>query len=575
MDFILEGWTRQFQEEQELTELTDAEAFEAFAGYCVLSSYHEDDFNPDQFRMGGGDDLGIDVAAVVVNGDLLREADDVREAVEKAKQLDVRFVIVQAKRSEKFETKVFTDLADNLVQIFGRQPMTYKRSDDVADLRACVDVVYSDVSKFKKALPKLSVHYVSTGRIGDGLLEKKRLAAADRLRETGMFGKVEVTAVGAAELRELYRRASEAVGASFTMPKKLPLPRIPGVEQAFLGVIPARKLVERVLTDPNGGIRKALFYENVRDFQDYNPVNAEIRGTLQDPDRRDRFAVLNNGITIVARELTTAGDDVHIRDFQIVNGCQTCHVLFDQQEELTDGVQVNVRLIQSNDEDVIGGIIAATNRQTAVTEDDLAARETFHKKLEDFFAAQAEPHRLYYERRSRQYSGQPNVERTRIITRPQLTKAYAAMFLNEPAGSGRYGRLKIRHGQRLFQPDHYPLVYYTTAAAFYRLEWLFRNKRQFWGYRAARHHLLAALKVRLLSEGPPPAGSGAKTACEKVLAVVWNPLQSEHHFGELLSVVVAAQAEEERERPGVLLSDLVRTERFAERVRRAALALQS
>ncbi|MGC4805740.1 AIPR family protein [Micromonospora sp. DT233] len=575
MDFILEGWTKQFQKEQELSALSDAEAFEAFAGFCVLSSYHEDDFNPDQFRMGGGLDLGIDVAAVIVNGDLFGDAEDVRDAVGKAKQLEVRFVVVQAKRSEKFETKVFTDLADNLVQVFRREPMTYKASEEVANFRACVDAVYGDVKKLSKGLPKLAVHYVTTGSPGDNLLDEKRLTAAQRLRELNMFDDVDVVAVGANQLRGLYKKASEAVGAGFTMPKKLPLPKIPGVEQAFIGVLPARELVEQVLTDPNGGIRKVLFYENVRDFQGYNAVNQEIRRTLQDQDRRDRFAVLNNGITIVARELTTAGEEVHIRDFQIVNGCQTCHVLFDQRKTLSDGVQVNVRLIQSNDDDVIGGIIAATNRQTAVTEDDLAARESFHKILEDYFAAQPEARRLYYERRSRQYTGVTSVERTRVVTRAQLTKAYAAMVLDQPAGTGRYVQLKSKHAKTLFQPHHDPHVYYAAAAAFYRLEWIFRNKQLFWGYRAARYHLLAALKARLVGVGHWPQKSAGKDACDNILNVVWNPLESEHHFRELLLVVVAAHKDVARERPGTLLSDLVRTEYFADRVRRGASGLSS
>lgn len=60
------------------------------------------------------------------------------------------------------------------------------------------------------------------------------------------------------------------------MPKRLTLPKIPGVEQAFLGVISGKELV-RVISDPGQGIRKTLFYENVRDFQDYNPVNLEIQ----------------------------------------------------------------------------------------------------------------------------------------------------------------------------------------------------------------------------------------------------------------------------------------------------------
>lgn len=78
---------------------------------------------------------------------------------------------------------------------------------------------------------------------------------------------------------------------------------------------------------------------------------------LQDGERRDRFAVLNNGVAIVTRELTVVGDEIALRDFQVVNGCQTCHVLFEQRKLLTDAVQVSVRVVHSQDNDVIGGII--------------------------------------------------------------------------------------------------------------------------------------------------------------------------------------------------------------------------
>ena len=572
MDIITQGLTKQFQTERGLDALKDDEAFEAFAGFCVLSQFYEDEFDPDQFRMGAGGDLGIDVAAVIVNGELLRDAADVKDAVTQAKDLRVRFVVVQAKTSTAFQTKVFTDLADNLLHVFTTKQLSYPCSDAVLNLRACIDAIYADVGKLTRELPSISVYYVSTGTVGDALLEAKRAAAAERLASTNQFEHVDVRAVGAREVRELYKRATDVLSASFTMPKRITLPKIPGVDQAFLGVLPASELVARLLTDPSGGIRKTLFYENVRDFQDYNPVNLEIQKTLRDQSRRDRFAVLNNGITIVTRELTTAGDEFRIRDFQIVNGCQTCHVLFDERDALTEGVQVNVRLIESRDESVIAGIIAATNRQTAVSDDDLSAREEFHKHLEDYFAAQPTQRRLFYERRSKQYSARPDVEKTRIVTRPALTRAYAAMFLNEPAGVGHYKELVTARKDDLFRTDHNPLVYYTSAATQYRLEWLLRNRKIPGTFGPARYHVLAAIKTYLLGSGPVPASpKGAQAACKKILDAMWSPLQAEYLVNRLLPAVTAAMEEEAK--AGVPLGEMVRGKRFADRVRAAVLAL--
>jgi hypothetical protein len=66
---------------------------------------------------------------------------------------------------------------------------------------------------------------------------------------------------------------------------------------------------------------------------------------------------MNNGITIIARNLTHTGRKFHVEDFQIVNGCQTTHVLYDQRDNLSDDVLVPLRLICTQDEDVIQDVI--------------------------------------------------------------------------------------------------------------------------------------------------------------------------------------------------------------------------
>ena len=148
---------------------------------------------------------------------------------------------------------------------------------------------------------------------------------------------------------------------------------------------------------------KRQFYDNVRDWQDFNAVNSEMRGTLDDATSRSRFALMNNGVTIIAKTLRATANRFYIEDYQIVNGCQTSHVLFDRKEALDSTVMVPLRLIATKDDDVIASIIVATNRQTEVREEQLLALSSFQKKLEAFFSSFDEAQRLYYERRSRQY----------------------------------------------------------------------------------------------------------------------------------------------------------------------------
>jgi hypothetical protein len=571
VDLVIDRLVKGFQDKQDLTRLSDAEAFETFATFCVLSAFYEGEFNPDAFRTGGGNDLGIDGFAILVNGELLHDASDVQEAVENAVRPDIRVVVVQAKTSAKFETKVVSDLAENLRHVVGPIPIPYPTSADVDNLCACLVAVYDNIAKLSGGLPQLHIRYVTTGEQVADMVQQKTFSAEAHLLSLGRFGTVDFRCVTRDQLRELYHRATTAVSATFTMPKKVILPKIPDVRQALQGVVSAPDLVDHLLTDPGGSIRKTLFDENVRDFQGYNEVNSGIRETLRDPVRRKRFSVLNNGIIIVTRELTPVGDEIHVQDFQIVNGCQTCHVLFDQRDILTDDVQVGVRIVHTQDEDVVNGIVAATNRQTAITNDDLSAREAFHKRLEDYFAAQDKPCRLYYERRSKQYTQREDVEKTRVISRTQLAKAYLAMFLGEPARVGRYKALLESRGKELFVDGHPPDLYYAAAATSYRLEWLIRNRRIDATYAPARYHLLAAIRTRLLGSALPIRNPRtAASESSPILKAMWDPAVSEQLVLSLLRPLQRAITLETE--TGTPLRDLVRTQRFAELVTQEVLA---
>jgi hypothetical protein len=107
--------------------------------------------------------------------------------------------------------------------------------------------------------------------------------------------------------------------------------------------------------------------------------------------------------------------------------------------------------------------------------------------------------------------------------RPQLTKAYAAMFLDEAHRVTRLSELIDSRGDDIFREKHDPLDYYTCASAFYRIEWLLRNGRLASTFGPAKYHLVAGVKTYILGPDRLPNGVRLrKAACEKILAEVWD-----------------------------------------------------
>jgi AIPR protein len=458
----------------------------------------------------------------------------------------------------------------------------YPAHSRIREFHDCIQAVYEDIGKLEDQKPQLSVWYATPGVVHAEALAARQISAAARMDQTNLFSVVGFHAAGADELSELYDRSAKSATAEFVMNQHVKMPAMPGVEEAHSGILPAKSFVEEVLKDPLGHIRTAIFHDNVRDFLGYGvtnkdgtgkSVNAGIRQTLKHATARARFAVLNNGVTIVARRMTVVGHKFKLSDFQVVNGCQTCYVLFDRNKvaDLGDDVYLTVRIIQSTDEDVISTIVEATNRQNLIAPDDLAVREKFHKELERFFPAQPPDRRLYYERRIGQHS-QGKIEKTRVITPSQLTKAYAAMFLDEASRVSRLRQLQHDRAADLFMEGQDPMAYYASATAYYRLEWLIRNDRIESTYSPAKYHLIAGVRLLLLGASRiPKSVKAANKAFGAIAEAMWDARQAEGLFKRLISPIHGAI--NALDANALELPSLVRTERFGASLRSEILKL--
>ncbi len=263
---------------------------------------------------------------------------------------------------------------------------------------------------------------------------------------------------------------------------------------------------------------RGLFYDNVRDFQGDNPVNKEIENTIR-VGKKELFVLLNNGVTLVAERLSKTGDQFTIEDYQIVNGCQTSHVLFNNREIITAAVHIPFKLIVSDEIDVKNQIIKATNRQTPVKTEELTALTDFQRLLEDYYNATTGDSKLYYERRSQQYRSTPEVDRIRIVSISGQIRAFSALFFGLAHQASRYyGTLLNEIHGKIFISGHNPNAYYASGLALFRLEQLLRKGNMDSKYRPFKYHLLGICRMLVIGVKHDPFTSNKfEKACDRLI----------------------------------------------------------
>lgn len=106
MDRITSSFLAEFVELHELKSLPENEQFEHFAAYVtVRRHYNGETFDTDDIHTGGGGDMGIDAAAILVNGSLVPDVEALIDLDDISGHFDATFVFVQADRGSSFEGK--------------------------------------------------------------------------------------------------------------------------------------------------------------------------------------------------------------------------------------------------------------------------------------------------------------------------------------------------------------------------------------------------------------------------------------------------------------------------------------
>ena len=568
MDQITAKYLEEFSGEYDLSGLTESQRFEHFCVHLVVGRLTPASFDTQDLVITEdslkrtGEDTGLDAIAVIVNDKLVTDKDEFEEIASVDPTIDVEFVFIQAETSSGFDGGKIGTFGFGAVDFF-RDPPRANRNQNVSRFVEIKQAVYDRSKQFKHGNPRCRLYYITTGKVmPDANLDARMMAPREELEGTALFSKVTFDRLGSDYLQEQYRRSRNSVSATIQFPFKVTIDPPAGVDQAYAGYLPWSEF-KKVLVNEAGVMRSGLFVSNPRDFEDYNDVNSEIQDTIQS-EHKNRFVLMNNGVTILARRIGPSGNKFELDDYQIVNGCQTSNVLYDNREFLDDTVLIPVKLIGTVDSDVTKAVIRGTNKQTAIKDEQFFAMEDYAKKIEEFFQAYPLPQRIYYERRSNQYERE-NIEKTRVISHPNLVKALAGMFLNEPHRTTRsYSVLKKKVGSEIFHKDHKLEPYYAAALAWYKVEYCFRNGKLEPKLKPARFHIMMAM--RIINSGDAPS-SMMSNEMERYAKKIIETLQDqERSEGLVLSAaqIVVGVANGEFDR------DNIRTEGFTERTISAA-----
>lgn len=533
MDRVTKSYLMEFKKQNGFYEINDDTlAFEHFVNYTLSEPRIDYNFDIEELNIGKNGTVGLDGFAIILNRNFITSTEELDDFLNENKKATCEVIFIQSKTSKGFDTKEIGGFGFAVNDFINEEQKL-----------AWSDVAKEKISMFSKLVerfselnekPKCSIYYVTLGRDEKDI---NVLAILDKIKkeiyDENIFLDVDVNIIDQNELHKRYKKTNQVIEKKIEFPRRITLPIMEGIQESYIGTVNAKTIID-LMVDDEGELLANIFYDNVRDYQGENTVNKEIAKTLQS-DYKDSFLILNNGITIVAESLKTTRDTFHISNYQIINGCQTSHVIYENRELLNDLVEVPVKLIITNDENITSRIIRSTNRQTEVTEQDLIAFSDFQKKLEDFYTTYTGEEALFYERRSKQYSSKA-VDRKRIIDKTTQIKTVASLFEDKPNVATRFfGTLFNEFSDKLFKDNHKLIPYYTASFTYYKLDLLFRNGKLDKKFRKIKYHLLTLIKYEIHeSKGPTFESSKIEKYCEEILNIVKN----EGKFIEKINEVV-------------------------------------
>ncbi|MBK9210752.1 MAG: hypothetical protein IPL71_21710 [Anaerolineales bacterium] len=130
MDRILKHLVDDFLKSFERNSTAPDQDFELFANYSIIAHEYNRSFEIESASIGNGNDTGIDGIAIIVNGLMVENIEEIDEMLESNGTLDVRFIFIQVKNSGRFDSSEMNNFAFGVKDFFSENPRLV-RSEEI------------------------------------------------------------------------------------------------------------------------------------------------------------------------------------------------------------------------------------------------------------------------------------------------------------------------------------------------------------------------------------------------------------------------------------------------------------
>jgi AIPR protein len=460
-----------------------------FSRFCLAVAGRDYDFCPTgaaeaSCYTDGMYDRGLDGVILTINGQIVTEPGQVESARTKMPGVtDVRILFLQTKMSDHIEAKDVSTFGA-AVQAFMIDPLFLKNITTTPS----VERVWSAFAAVRAAcngtfLPDVQlvfVYYGDWGNMGYPNVRQARRIQLANLRASLPSARVALDIMDGDGLVEAALRAGVAIERRIVVNQKMDFgsgSAAPG----FVALVDGTALVDAFARpDLKTGARvidERLFLDNPRHDrgnEEHRNAGAAALAESIANGGQTKIGLCHNGINIVVRELRAGATDKEIILVtpQIVNGCQSCHRLFELQNQLA-GVELQMKVAVTGDERLKDEIVRGSNTQEGVGEYDMLSRNTMVRELEKEFERASPDKRLWLERRWNEralwHEEDPAfvIADDKVLTPRQLMDTFAATVLGVPHEA--HGRAKIVLSRvsetgsdskvHIFMREHEPTLY--------------------------------------------------------------------------------------------------------------------
>lgn len=564
MNRIIKGNLQTFCEEKSIPEgEKETKKFEFFVNYCIVHEVFSENFDVWDITTLE-DDQGIDGIAFLIDDELATTYDEAEAIFARPKRnMKVDIYFIQAKTSEKYDRGDILKFGDG-VEDFSKEISTLPQGDFIKSQKRIFELLFTRLDKIANGCPSVHLRYVCTSDNGIAKeIDATRQNIIRNLENTHLYNDVDFAFIGSEELSKLWLKSRNKISANLSTMWIQSFPPMKGVEQAYLLIVSAKQYVESILMDDDKKKRGNIYDENVRAFLgENNPVNKEIKETIDSPDSQNRFAILNNGITIISPEVKNMGTAISLSDYQIVNGCQTSNILFEKYDKIDDSTYLTVKIIQVEETSIISEIVKATNSQTKVEDTLFLSFATLFRKLELYFEClvdSEEEIKLYLERRQNQYMG-TEIQLNRIYKLQDVCRAVEAMYFDNPDAAGRNPTKMIADDiERITNEKNQAIAYYAATLALYRIKSLVKKGKILNSYTIYRWHILMIIKYAICDGSLPQINNkGSEKYCKKLIRIlVSNTEECTKLFATAIEIINQVGLEDR---------DVVRTSAYTRKV---------